>query len=89
MEDAFQGNLIIYCVLLFGILLSFYLVDKVGRRPLLFYGGIVLAASCFIIGGLGSVSKTVTKGSGIALIAVSCIWVFAYALSVAPLGKRY
>jgi MFS family permease len=81
---AFSSNLIVTGVLTAGILVSFYLVDKIGRRPLLIYGGVVMSACVFVVGGIGF--TTITSGVGKVLVAMCCMWVFAYALSVAPIG---
>lgn len=85
LKDAFTANLIVFCVLLFGVLLSFYFVDKVGRRPLLLIGATVMSITVFIVGAIGFI--TLTDAAGNALVAVVCIWVLAYALSVAPIGE--
>jgi hypothetical protein len=81
---AFSSNLIVTGVLTAGILLSFLLVDKVGRRPLLLCGGTVMSSCVFVVGGIGFTN--ITESIGRLLVAMCCIWVFAYALSVAPIG---
>jgi len=81
---AFSSNLIVTGVLTAGILLSFLLVDKVGRRPLLLCGGAAMSSCVFVVGGIGFTN--ITESIGRLLVAMCCIWVFAYALSVAPIG---
>jgi MFS family permease len=81
---AFSSHLIVTGVLTAGILLSFLLVDKVGRRPLLLCGGAVMSSCVFVVGGIGFTN--ITESIGRLLVAMCCIWVFAYALSVAPIG---
>ncbi|KAJ0415216.1 general substrate transporter [Aspergillus carlsbadensis] len=83
-DDPFLANLIIQLVLLFGITISFYLVDKIGRRTLVVYGGGLLAIICFVMGGLGFLPESTSAGP--ALVAVSALWTFIYALSMAPIG---
>ncbi|KAH8080079.1 general substrate transporter [Filobasidium floriforme] len=83
-EDAFQANLIIFCILVSAILASFYFVEKVGRRPLLIYGGAIMAICDIVIGVIGTVELSSKTGTG--LIVVSVVWVIAYAMSVAPIG---
>ncbi len=85
LDNPFQANLIIFCVLIGGVLSSFYLVDKVGRRPLLLIGGVVMGLCDLAIGGIGSAGVSPKSGAG--LVVVCAIWVFAYATSVAPIGK--
>lgn len=87
LKNTFTANLIIYCVLLAGVLASFYLVDKVGRRPLLLGGSSVMSVCVFIVGALGFV--TLTDAAGNALVAIMSIWVAAYAVSIAPIGKLH
>lgn len=84
MENAFQANLIVMCVLLFGVFVSFYLVDKAGRRPLLLMGGIAMSATVFIVGAMGQIG--IAKGTGTVMIVMMALWVFAYALSCGPIG---
>lgn len=83
-EDPFLGNLIIQLVLVGGIIASFYLVDKAGRRTLVLGGGVFMTVLCFIVGGLGFLKPSVASGA--ALVALCSIWAFTYALSVAPIG---
>jgi SP family general alpha glucoside:H+ symporter-like MFS transporter len=72
-------------VLLFGILCSFYLVERAGRRPLVLFGSTACGICVICIGALGTITSQ--SGSvGSALIALSCVWVYSYALSLAPIG---
>ncbi|KAH7363304.1 general substrate transporter [Plectosphaerella cucumerina] len=84
LDDPFLGNLIIQLVLVTGIVASFYLVDKSGRRNLVIYGGVFMSILCFIVGGLGFL--TATSATGAALVTLCSLWAFTYAISVAPIG---
>jgi len=84
LKNTFTANLIVYCVLLAGVLVSFYLVDKVGRRPLLLGGTAFMSLCVFVVGGIGFTTIDTTTGN--ALVAVVSIWVAAYSISVAPIG---
>jgi hypothetical protein len=86
LKNTFTANLIIYCVLLAGVLASFYFVDKVGRRPLLLGGTALMSLCVFVVGGLGFM--TLTDAAGNALVAIMAIWVAAYSISIAPIGKQ-
>lgn len=70
-------------ILLLFIMISFVFVEKLGRRPLLLGGGVVMAVCLFAVGGLGF--RTTLPGA--ALVALTCIWTAAYALSAGPLGE--
>lgn len=85
LKNTFTANLIIYCVLLGGVLASFYFVDKVGRRPLLLGGTAFMSVCVFAVGGLGFM--TLTDAAGNALVAICAMWVAAYSVSVAPIGE--
>ncbi len=86
LSNAFTANLIVYCVLLGGVTSSFYLIDKVGRRPLLLGGCSVMAVTVFAVGGIGFTN--LQESAGNAMVALFAIWVAAYSISVAPIGKR-
>ncbi|KAF6805037.1 sugar transporter [Colletotrichum musicola] len=83
-EDPFMGKIIINCILLAGIIVSFYLVDKLGRRTLVLGGGFGMGVICFIVGGLGFMKPN--SASGPILITLCGIWAFLYANSLAPIG---
>lgn len=85
LSDAFLGTVIVYCILLLGIACSFYFVERVGRRAIVLGSGAFMAVIDAAIGGLGF--KTMTPSLGAGLIALCSIWVFTYALSLAPIGK--
>lgn len=80
---AFSSNLIVTGVLMAGIICSFFLIDRFGRRPLLLGGGFVMSICVFAVGGIGTKNPAQLGG---ALVAMCSIWVFAYAISVAPIG---
>ncbi|KAH8736575.1 general substrate transporter [Ilyonectria robusta] len=83
-DDPFLGNIIKQMVLVVGILISFYMVDKVGRRTLVIYGGAIMGVITLLVGGLGFMTQT--SSSGMALVALCSIWAFVYANSLAPIG---
>jgi MFS family permease len=83
-EDPFLANTILNVIYVCSIVASFFLVDKVGRRPLVLCGLAVLTVINFIIGGLGFATKT--SSSGTALTALCSLWIFSYSLTLAPLG---
>lgn len=83
-SDPFLGNLIKQMVLVVGIILSFYTVDIIGRRPLVMYGGVAMGVLSFLVGCLSFVKMDAASGS--ALVAICCLWAFVYANSLAPIG---
>ncbi|EXJ65467.1 hypothetical protein A1O7_01808 [Cladophialophora yegresii CBS 114405] len=81
----------------------FFFVDKVGRRPLLVYGVLGMAACHFVVGGILSHGENVPGGVGAnpnvlikvtggkanAVIAFSYLLVIIYALTLAPVVWVY
>lgn len=69
-----------------GVIVSFYLVERVGRRPLLLIGGIVMSIANLVVGGIGTRGNVSGSSLGGLLVAMCSIWVFAYSISTAPIG---
>jgi hypothetical protein len=84
LADPFTGTVIIQVILVVGIIGSFYLVERVGRRTLVLLGGAVMSVVCVAIGGLGFAPASESSGAG--LITLCSVWVFVYSLSLAPIG---
>ncbi|KAK7224294.1 hypothetical protein V2G26_012297 [Clonostachys chloroleuca] len=83
-SDPFLGNMVKQMVLVVGIIIGFYTIDKVGRRTLVIGGGAMMAVLSAIVGGLGFIKQN--SASGAALVALCSIWAFVYANSLAPIG---
>ncbi|KAG8353791.1 hypothetical protein FVEN_g8176 [Fusarium venenatum] len=83
-SDPFLGNMAKQMVLVVGMIISFYTIDKIGRRTLVMGGGAAMAAICFVVGGLGFMKQT--SASGIVLVALCSIWVVVYANTLTPIG---
>ncbi|WVW79665.1 hypothetical protein I302_101634 [Kwoniella bestiolae CBS 10118] len=82
--QPFQANVIVYCILIGANIVSFYLVERAGRRSLILYGGVASAVLCVIIGTMGVIEQTTATQS--ASLAVICMWVVVYALCFAGTG---
>lgn len=76
--------MIISIILIVGVCLSFYTVEKIGRRTTVLVAGIALSIIDIAIGAASFAPSSSAFGSG--LIALCSIWVFGYSLSFAPLG---
>lgn len=87
LPDPFLGKTTQSVVQIFGLISSFYLVEKVGRRKLVLIAGGILALFNFAIGGVGFAQNSSAVGSG--LITLFCVWTFVYATSLAPIGKPF
>jgi MFS family permease len=70
MMTGLEGNInliasgIQYALLIIFTSIMFFFVDKVGRRPLLIYGILAMAACHFIVGGILSSGEIVPGGVG-------------------------
>lgn len=86
LADPFLGNVIINVVYIIVLVISFFLIDKLGRRPLVIYGLGACGVMNIAIGGLGWLNRGSTA-SGAALITLCCLWMISYAISLAPIGE--
>jgi len=80
--DPFQATLIKRGILCIGALLPILLLDRIGRRNVVFIFGSLAAASLFVMGGLASASHETTalkKG----VVAMAIFFPFAYIASFA------
>ena len=68
-EQPFIATIAVNTVLIVFVAISFYTTDKVGRRPLLVYGGAFMVPLLFIIGGILKAPRTV--GNSTAMIAMA------------------
>lgn len=65
-------------------MISFYAIERVGRRRLILVGGCIAFSLNLIIGSLGQAVQTEPVQS--AALAVICMWVFNYAICFAGTG---
>lgn len=86
--DPFLVTIIVDIIEVVGVLCSFLVVNRFGRRPLLIYTSIPMAASLFVAGGLGRNANglPVTTAENRALVAMICIYVFFFNLAWGPLA---
>ncbi|WVW80729.1 hypothetical protein I302_102715 [Kwoniella bestiolae CBS 10118] len=85
-KDPFLGSLIVKLVLNAATLISFYTVETVGRRWSLLGGGGAMGLVMLIMGILAS---TGSATSGEAVVALFCIHIASYALSVGPIAYTF
>lgn len=90
-----------YAVFIIFTTLTFFFIDKTGRRPMLIYGAVAIGVCFFVVGGiLGSysvpvpggvqgnanVTIQVTGAPSIVVIVFSYLLVAAYATTLAPVA---
>lgn len=83
MPNAFNISLITNIVNMLSTFPGLLMVERWGRRPLLLFGGIGMAVSQFLVGGLGTglVHTDAVDKTSIVLI---CFFIFFYACSWGP-----
>ncbi|KAL2203661.1 maltose permease [Sarocladium strictum] len=60
-----------FSIQLVGNLISVFLIDRVGRRPMVAYGTMALAALLLMIGGISMLTSQAGKN---AMVALMCLW---------------
>ncbi|WRT67706.1 uncharacterized protein IL334_004678 [Kwoniella shivajii] len=84
LPEPFQASVIIYCILIFSLMVSFYGIERLGRRTLILTGGLACTVFNVAIAGLGFAKKSDATDS--ATLAFICLWVFMYAFGFAGTG---
>lgn len=84
-SQAFLFNVISNIVGLVAIVITWFYVDAVGRRPVLLLGGSMMAAFLFILGVMGTISRRDLNGAERNLTVASLMmFSFSFNLSWAP-----
>lgn len=65
---------------LLGVIVSLFLVNRIGRRPLLISTGIFMTATDIVIGAIG-IKKERTDSENTAIVAMIMLYVFAFNLA--------
>ena len=92
-----------YALFIIFTTIMFFYIDKTGRRPLLIYGALAMAACHFVVGGLLSSGRHVPGGvdgnpnvvielkgpRANTVIAFSYLLIIVYALTLAPVAWIY
>ncbi|KAK1727034.1 maltose permease [Colletotrichum acutatum] len=73
-----------YSIQLLGNICSWFLVERVGRRPLIVWGTVAMTALLLVIGGLG-VPKS-NQSALTAMVALMALWGFISQLSIGAVG---
>ncbi len=80
MDNAFLGVLLARCLNLLATMSVVLIVDRVGRKPLLVVGALVMGASMMILGSLFSADNT-----GAAGLAALCCYMAGLGMSFGPI----
>ncbi|KKK24056.1 hypothetical protein P175DRAFT_0335233 [Aspergillus ochraceoroseus IBT 24754] len=82
-NDPFLISMITTIVNVFSTPISFYAMEKVGRRPLLLWGALGMVICQFIVAIVGTVDGSNTKAVS-AQISFICIYIFFFASTWGP-----
>ncbi|KAH7160656.1 maltose permease [Dactylonectria macrodidyma] len=68
-----------YAIQLVGNVMSWFAIDRLGRRPMILYGSVVLTTTLLVIGGISMLNNQSALNAMVALMA---IWGFLYQLTL-------
>jgi SP family xylose:H+ symportor-like MFS transporter len=80
MDGAFLGTLVACTVNLMSTMVVVLIVDKVGRKPLLIFGGLIMGLSMLTLGSLFHSQNTGAFG-----LAAVCCYLAGFAISFGPI----
>lgn len=75
-QNAFTSTIAVTCVQVAGVLLSFLLVNRFGRRPLLLITSVPMFFVLLAAGALGTINRNSTQNQ--ALVALICLFVLFF-----------
>ncbi|KAF4974838.1 hypothetical protein FZEAL_8299 [Fusarium zealandicum] len=83
-DNAFNLNVVQYAVGAVGVVLSWFLMSKFGRRNIYIYGTLSLFVILIIVGGLGFADRS-NPGPSWAVGSLLILYTFIYDLAVGPI----
>lgn len=84
-SDAFLVTIIVDIIEVVGVIVSFFLTPRFGRRPLLLWTSVPMVISLFVCGAMGCIdNRTTTQNRTIA--GMICVFVFFFNLAWGPLA---
>lgn len=85
LSDAFLWTIIIDIMEVIGVVISFFLVNRYGRRPLLIWTSVVMILSLIIVGALGT-SDNPSHGAKVGIVVMLMVYVLFFNLAWGPLA---
>ncbi|KAF2018163.1 general substrate transporter [Aaosphaeria arxii CBS 175.79] len=73
-EMSFKLQIVQQVISLLGNVMSWYLVDRVGRRNLTFYGLLILTVILFLMAGLATLETVGGNKGAVSMILLYCWW---------------
>jgi MFS transporter, SP family, xylose:H+ symportor len=80
MDAAYLGIVVACIVNLLSTMIVVLIVDKVGRKPLLIFGGLIMGLSMLVLGSLFHAQNTGMLG-----LAAICLYLAGFAISFGPI----
>ncbi|KAL7423478.1 hypothetical protein Q5752_001058 [Cryptotrichosporon argae] len=88
-DDAFTITIVVDCIEVAGVLCAYVIVDRIGRRPLLLWGGFSMMIFLLVVGALGAVAGwkdfsdyfAAHQAQASCVAAFICLYVFAFNLT--------
>jgi len=80
MDAAFLGTLVACVVNLMSTMIVVLVVDKVGRKPLLIFGGVLMGVAMLLLGSLFH-----SQNTGPLALAAICLFLAGFAVSFGPI----
>ncbi|KAJ9111072.1 hypothetical protein QFC19_001270 [Naganishia cerealis] len=84
-DNAFLYTIIVDVIEVVGVIVSLFLVNRIGRRPLLISTGIFMTFTDIVIGAIG-IKRDRSDAENTAIVAMIMLYVFAFNLAWGPLA---
>ncbi|KAJ3119643.1 hypothetical protein HK100_000210 [Physocladia obscura] len=84
--DSFIISMITSSINMVTTIPSFYLIEKIGRRKLLFWGAVVMCACEFIVAIIGVGAGTANHSAQTILVVFVCVYIAAFASTWGPIA---
>ncbi|KAJ2984954.1 hypothetical protein NUW58_g5795 [Xylaria curta] len=84
--DPFIITIVNQLVSLLGVVVSMLLVDRIGRRNMIFFGSFFQLGSLFSMGGLGASSANPPKSYKLGIVATLSVFSFGFSSGWAPVS---
>lgn len=84
-DNAFLYTIIVDILEVAGVVVSLFIVNRYGRRPLLLHTMVFMTATLLVVGGLGS-WRDRNQSANLAIASMIMLYVFAFNLAWGPLA---
>lgn len=85
LSHPFLWTIIIDIIEVLGVVASFFVVNRIGRRPLLIWTSVIMIISLLIVGALGTPSNS-TQGMKVGIVVMLMVFVFFFNMAWGPLA---